>query len=162
MISYVTGDATRPQGSGPVIVAHVCNNVGAYGAGFAAAVAQRWPEARNAYMAWHGRREPSNFGLGGVQTARVEPAIWVANMVAQDGLRNAENPRPLKYYALELCLATIGLAARQNNASIHMPRIGCGLAGGSWDRVEPLIRREVCDKTDVDVVVYDLTKSKVG
>jgi O-acetyl-ADP-ribose deacetylase (regulator of RNase III) len=155
LIKYIKGDATRPQ-AGPAIVAHICNNVGAYGAGFAAAVASRWPEAKNAYVAWHGRREPSSFGLGGAQLVRVESAVWVANMIAQDGLRAPGNPCPLKYFALEICLATVGLAARHSNASIHMPRIGCGLAGGSWDRVEPLIRREVCDKTDVDVFVYDL------
>jgi hypothetical protein len=42
--------------------------------------------------------------------------------------------------------------AKQSGATIHMPRIGCGLAGGRWDEVE-LIINEVCT---VDVYVYDL------
>ncbi len=35
-----------------------------------------------------------------------------------------------------------------------MPRIGCGLAGGTWARIEPLITTTLCAQ-DVDVTVYD-------
>lgn len=36
-----------------------------------------------------------------------------------------------------------------------MPRIGCGLAGGTWDQIEPLLEeRLVC--AGFDVRVYDL------
>ena len=41
-VQYVEGDATKPKLRGTHnIVAHVCNDVGAFGAGFAAAVAER-------------------------------------------------------------------------------------------------------------------------
>lgn len=35
-----------------------------------------------------------------------------------------------------------------------MPRIGCGLAGGKWSRIEPLIANTLCAR-DVEVTVYD-------
>ena len=35
-----------------------------------------------------------------------------------------------------------------------MPRIGCGLAGGKWSRVEPLIIERLV-KRDIAVTVYD-------
>jgi hypothetical protein len=35
-----------------------------------------------------------------------------------------------------------------------MPRIGCGLAGGKWERVEPLIVARLVG-ADVPVTVYD-------
>jgi hypothetical protein len=35
-----------------------------------------------------------------------------------------------------------------------MPRIGCGLAGGRWERVEPLVRRALVAQ-GVHVTVYD-------
>jgi hypothetical protein len=35
-----------------------------------------------------------------------------------------------------------------------MPRIGCGLAGGRWERVEPLVTAELTDR-GVHVTVYD-------
>jgi hypothetical protein len=44
--------------------------------------------------------------------------------------------------------------AIDNNAAVHMPRIGCGLAGGTWDKIEPLIDENLADK-GVEVTVYD-------
>jgi hypothetical protein len=40
-------------------------------------------------------------------------------------------------------------------ASVHMPRIGCGLAGGKWEEIEPIIERTLVAK-GMTVVVYDL------
>lgn len=42
--------------------------------------------------------------------------------------------------------------AKRLNASVHMPRIGCGLGGGTWEEVEPIIVRTL---TDTQVHVYD-------
>ena len=36
-----------------------------------------------------------------------------------------------------------------------MPRIGCGLAGGTWDKMEPKIVKELTEK-EISVTVYDL------
>ena len=36
-----------------------------------------------------------------------------------------------------------------------MPRIGCGLAGGRWELIEPLIAEHVAGR-GVAVTVYDL------
>jgi hypothetical protein len=36
-----------------------------------------------------------------------------------------------------------------------MPRIGCGLAGGTWERVGPLVE-ETLGRAGVAVTVYDL------
>jgi hypothetical protein len=35
-----------------------------------------------------------------------------------------------------------------------MPRIGCGLAGGKWEEIEPLIKEELSAK-GIKTVVYD-------
>lgn len=35
-----------------------------------------------------------------------------------------------------------------------MPRIGCGLAGGKWEKIEPLINKNLIEK-GIDVFVYD-------
>ncbi|MQY33582.1 hypothetical protein SRB17_15430 [Streptomyces sp. RB17] len=39
-------------------------------------------------------------------------------------------------------------------ASVHMPRIGCGLAGGTWSRKEPFITERLV-KRGIEVTVYD-------
>ena len=46
-IQYRTGDATRPEGDGPKIIAHICNDVGAWGKGFVLALSKRWNTPRS-------------------------------------------------------------------------------------------------------------------
>lgn len=60
----------------------------------------------------------------------------------------------MRYEAIERCLTTLAGHAAALEASVHMPRIGCGLAGGKWARVEPLVRERLCAK-GVPVTVYD-------
>lgn len=45
--------------------------------------------------------------------------------------------------------------AHNKRASVHMPRIGCGEAGGDWEIVSELIDESLCKK-GVTVTVYDL------
>ena len=64
-VRHVQGDATKPKmGGAHNIVAHVCNDVGAFGAGFAAAVAARWKPVQEAYFEWHRQEEGAGFKLG--------------------------------------------------------------------------------------------------
>ena len=62
---------------------------------------------------------------------------------------------PFHYEAIESGLITVADKAIELSASIHMPRIGCGLAGGKWELVEPMIIDRLCCM-DLDVTVYDL------
>jgi O-acetyl-ADP-ribose deacetylase (regulator of RNase III) len=162
-IHYVKGDATRPaadpHGS---ILAHVCNDSGGWGRGFVLAVSKRWPEPEKAYRLWHRLgvlESPSSgyddekFELGGVQYVPVEErAIWVANMIAQHAYGEDGKP-PIRYEALETCLGKVGYEARKTGQGVHMPRIGCGLGGGSWKEVEPVLERTM---QEVEVYVYDM------
>jgi hypothetical protein len=36
-----------------------------------------------------------------------------------------------------------------------MPRIGCGLAGGKWETIEPILIKKLIEK-GIKVTVYDL------
>jgi len=40
-INYRHGDATAPKADGPVVIVHVCNDVGKWGKGFVLAVSKR-------------------------------------------------------------------------------------------------------------------------
>lgn len=64
----------------------------------------------------------------------VEPDIMVANMCAQNGVRSRKNPVRLNYEALEICLTKVGEYALRHTASVHMPKIGTGLAGAKWKK----------------------------
>jgi O-acetyl-ADP-ribose deacetylase (regulator of RNase III) len=153
-IVYIRGDATCPQGKGHKLIAHVCNDQGRWGKGFVLAVSRRWKLPEEEYRAWATRRRGLGFGLGKVQFIPVEKYIWVANMVAQKGTKTGSNGPPIRYASLAKCLHEVGTKAQELGASVHMPRIGCGLAGGTWAEVEPLIEEHLIQR-GLAVTVYD-------
>ncbi|MBD0738913.1 macro domain-containing protein [Streptomyces sp. CBMA29] len=153
-ITYVRGDATSPHGKGVKVIAHVCNDLGGWGKGFVVAVSRRWPEPEAAYRSWHRERARNDFGLGALQLVRVGSYVWVANMIGQRGTRTGSKGVPVRYEAIDAALAPLGDRALELGASVHMPRIGCGLAGGRWARVEPLVTARLVER-GVAVTVYD-------
>lgn len=153
-ISYVRGDATAPSAKGVKVIAHVCNDVGGWGKGFVLALSRRWPEPEAAYRAWHRGRATNDFGLGAARFVQVEPYVWVANMVGQRGIRTGSKGVPVRYEAIDAALALLAGKAVELGASVHMPRIGCGLAGGTWARVEPLVTERLV-RRGLAVTVYD-------
>ncbi|MEU2244515.1 macro domain-containing protein [Streptomyces sp. NPDC018338] len=154
-ITYVEGDATAPGGEGVRVIAHVCNDAGAWGRGFVLALTRRWPEPERAFRQWYREREANDFGLGAAQFVRVEPELWVANLVGQHGIRTVRNQAvPVRYGAIDAALGLLADKAAGLGASVHMPRIGCGLAGGTWDEVEPLVVGRLVDR-GIPVTVYD-------
>lgn len=97
-ITYLLGDATDPQGpKGPKIVAHCCNNIGVWGAGFVLAVSKRWPEPEAEYRAWC--REEYQIGppLGAVQFVEVDSGVIVANIIGQSGTTWRQGVPPVRY-----------------------------------------------------------------
>ncbi len=161
MVTYVKGDATKPQGDGPKIITHIVNDSGRWGAGFVLAVNRLSSAPRNEYLAWHAAATSEELGfkflpLGIVQYVPLDSDLnVVANMVAQHGTVSKSNPHPISYAALEHCLLDVAEQAIMMEATVHMPRIGCGLAQGKWEVVESIINRTLTLR-DVDVTVYDL------
>jgi O-acetyl-ADP-ribose deacetylase (regulator of RNase III) len=62
---------------------------------------------------------------------------------------------PIRYHSLRKALAEVATQSKIRQASVHMPRIGTGLAGGKWENIEPIIREELIGK-GVSVYIYDL------
>jgi O-acetyl-ADP-ribose deacetylase (regulator of RNase III) len=153
-ITYVRGDATTPRGKGVKLIAHVCNDLGGWGKGFVLAVSRRWPEPEKAYRRWHRERAGNDFALGAVQFVQVDPYVHVANMIGQRGTRTGSKGVPVRYEAIDTALGSVAGRAAELGASVHMPRIGCGLAGGRWSRIEPLITARLV-AADISVTVYD-------
>ncbi|MFI7014651.1 macro domain-containing protein [Streptomyces sp. NPDC050164] len=153
-IRYVRGDATVPSVKGVKVIAHVCNDSGGWGKGFVLAISRRWPEPEAAYRAWHRSRAANDFGLGAVQLVQVERYVWVANMIGQRGTRTGSKGVPVRYEAIDTALETLAERAGDLGATVHMPRIGCGLAGGKWSRLEPLIEERLI-RRGIQVRVYD-------
>lgn len=145
MIDYLVGDATLPV-ERPACIVHVTNDVGAWGRGFVLALERRWP-GMGARWRLRGQR------LGDMAIEEAESQLFVAHCCAQRGLRSALNPVPLDYTALRRCLRGVANIAHVEGWTLAMPRIGCGLAGGAWSRVEAIIQEEL---RNVRVHVFDL------
>lgn len=155
-MNHVNGDATNPTGTGLRIISHICNNVGLWGRGFVCSLSRRWAQPEQAYRSWYHEgwdKMDGDFELGNVQFVEVEPDIVVANMLAQSGIVGPKNPVPIQYEALADCLWLVGNQALEWKAEVVMPRIGVGLAGGSWPIIEQIIKENLCDR-GVVVTVY--------
>jgi hypothetical protein len=83
----------------------------------------------------------------------VEKSIVIASLVGQAGFGPSALPR-IRYAALEHCFEQVRDYASMRSASVHMPRIGTGQSGGSWETVEELIR-ETFVTEGIPVTVYD-------
>ena len=157
-ITYAVGDATKPREDQPAIIVHVCNDVGGWGRGFVLAISRRWPEPERRYRAWHRAwhrgQEDSPFALGQVQLVQVEPQTWVANLIGQQGLGLQDGLPPVRYKAIRHGLSIVAEHALRLGAAVQMPRIGCGLAGGRWEEVGPIVQEELAD-LGVSVTVFD-------
>lgn len=152
-IRLVRGDALEPRGTGPRIIAHIVNDkTPNWGAGFGRALQLKWPGAQQHFAKVFAERAGPK--LGQTSISRVGGDIYVFQMIAQRGYGPSPATR-LRYEALRRCLEQLRHAAIELNASVHMPLIGTGQAGGSWGLVENLITEELC-APGVAVTVYQL------
>lgn len=152
-ITYLKGDATSPSSQGNKIIVHICNDVGGWGKGFVLAISKKWKEPEKNYRNWFSSKQA--FGLGEVQFVKVEADLWIANIIGQHKMNIDENKNPpIRYEAVESGLNKVSKFAKTIDASVHMPRIGCGLAGGTWDKIEPIIEKTLLEK-EISVTVYD-------
>ncbi len=153
-IMYIKGDATSPFAPNNKVITHICNDIGGWGKGFVLALSKKWKIAEEAYRQWY--RSQEGFSLGAVQFVKVADDIYVANMIGQQGIhKDSKRLPPIRYEAVRQCLKEVALFATKHEASVHMPRIGCGLAGGKWELIEEIIKEELIAK-GIAVTVYDL------
>lgn len=155
-LHYIQGDATNPVGSGYKVICHVCNNIGKWGKGFVLAVSKKWPIAKQNYLDYFKYHVPGGkCELGINQLIFTIDSIAIFNMIAQDGIKSHDNPTPIDYSVLRKCLSEVKDYCVESSASLHMPRIGCGLAGGTWDKIEKILL-DVFMYTNIDIFVYYL------
>jgi hypothetical protein len=148
-----------------VLVPHVCNNIDAFGAGFAGAVARKYPLVKDNYHMLGPSFLRKNLGYSQFITIpnqlKNNSRIVFCNMIAQNGIVSRSNKRPINYLALCRCMVSVSKFIKENNnkqdnrIQIHAPKFGSGLAGGNWGFISYLID-DIWDS--VDVFVYDNKK----
>lgn len=57
---------------------------------------------------------------------------------------------PIRYNAIRTALTTVNKLAVEIGATIHAPKFGSDLAGGSWEEIEKIIKETMT----VDVTIY--------
>lgn len=156
-LHHVTGDATLANyGKGRKLIAHVCNDKGLWGKGFVMAVSARWPHVAREYRDWHRAGAGVGFHLGAVQFCSTNNTLLtVANMVGEQGVKTGSKGPPVRYAAIEQALMKVGDRAASDGASVHMPRIATGLAGGERSQVEPMLVAMLAAHPTVECYVYD-------
>lgn len=124
------------------IIAHGCNCFCVMGAGLALQIKNHFPEAEKADKNYDRLLDAK---LGNMSYAGYENLI-VCNLYTQ------YEPGPnLDYEALTLCLRKLNY--RFKGFHIGLPQIGCGIAGGDWERVKAIIQKELVDM-NVTIVIY--------
>lgn len=152
-IKYVNGNALAPRNEGPKIICQLVNDRALrWGGGIAHQTAKKYPNAESAFSAWMVSR--GRDALGAVHICDVDATTAIASLVGQSGFGASSSAR-IRYSALEKALSEVCDAALQRKASIHMPRIGTGAAGGDWTTIEGLVEDALVRK-GLKVTVYDL------
>jgi hypothetical protein len=134
-----------------VFVPHICNNIDLFGAGFAAQVAIHYPSVKMDYHLLGKTFLKSNLGHSQVikvyEDQKFKHKLFFVNMIAQNGIRNKDNPRPINYLALVKAMNSLsqfihyntGFNNKTEKVEIHAPKFGSGLAGGNWNFIADLI-----------------------
>ena len=133
------------------ILAHVCNNERKWGAGFVIPLAKKFPNVEEAY-------HNQDMSLGSVKIVKVlgyAHYSFVANMIAQKGIRSANVSTPLRYYHLYTCLTKVFQKAMDSGVPVIAPMFGAGLAGGYWPAIQNLLQ-DFSTHYSVNVDIYKL------
>ena len=169
-IFKTTKERVSAQNNGAtVIIPHVCNNIDLFGAGFAAEISNHYPIVKENYHLLGKSFLKSNLGYSQFvkvhENEKHKHKLLFVNMVAQNGIRSSSNTRPLNYFALAKCMASVsqyivsntGFIQKTENVEIHCPKFGSGLAGGNWNFISDLIE-DIWGKFFVTVHRYDIKK----
>lgn len=147
LFDYIQNRIKAGNNGSSVIVPHVCNNIDLFGAGFAAAVSKHYSIVKENYHLLGKSFLKNNPGY--VQYVKVLEdknyghSLIFANMIAQNSTISKSNPRPLNYrYLIQSMIDVdkfIKSKYQEQKIEIHMPKFGCGLAGGNWNFIKDLI-----------------------
>jgi len=147
------GDASEPFGAEPKLLLQVVNDkASVWGGGFAKQAGRKWPHAQRRFREWV--LEGRQLRLGNIHSVSIRDDLTLVSLVAQHGFKPSAGPR-LRYGALSSALEKVAYLAMAKGATVHMPRIGAGEAGGNWTIIEGIVQETLTAK-GIAVTVYHL------
>lgn len=167
-INEVKGDLFTMAKSGDFdVITHGCNCFCKQGAGIALHMNKHFrTNDPNLYKLEATKHKGNHNKLGSIearcysvlfnQLNNTGKDLWVVNSYTQYNYINPKlhdtQGKPFDYEAFMLCMRKIN--HRFKGQHVGMPRIGCHLAGGVWERVREIIQQELKDCL-VTVVTLD-------
>lgn len=154
MIKEIYGDVISEGVNAHGMICHQVNYEGVMGAGVAYQIRERLLGGGHydAYKQVCARYEDRT--LGNVFYSNCDNSVIVANMFCQDGFSKGGSCAT-DYEAMRRCMEEIREVAEPEGIPIFFPgRIGCGLAGGDWDKVRGMIYEIFKDCTVPVTIVY--------
>jgi len=151
-IKYIKGDLIElaKQGEFEVIM-HCCNCFNTMGAGIARAIRDNFPEA---YLKDQNTIKGDRNKLGTYNSVTIKnfaKPFFVVNLYGQYDFKVSNGPN-INYVSLSNALLQI--KKDFTGLKFGLPRIGAGLAGGSWEVIEKIIQCTLIDE-DVTVVNFE-------
>lgn len=145
----------------PKLIMHGCNMQGVMGAGFAQEVMKFAPHAYLDYSSWCKVNHKGNT-MRPIGSVRVNQQHSVLFFHALTQEFYGTQKRMLNYGALAKACVFVNDYIHKNEEhmrmfgyykELHMPKIGCGLAGGDWSIVEEILTQ--CFDEDMHLKVYE-------
>ena len=143
-----------------VIIPHVCNNANVFEIGFSEQINKKYPSVKINYELLGKSfllKNPGYVQFNDVdRNVSSNKRLIVSSMIAQNGLKNKNNKRPLNYAYLVKSMVLVKKFIVQNFNSenkvmVLTNKFGIGQTGGNWKFIECLI--EDIWK-DLEVVIY--------
>lgn len=151
MIKYIKGnlfDYIKDKQN--IIVPHLCNVYGSFGAGFALEVARKYPLSTKIYSEHCKRHKLHDYNYYSPSTLFTEENFGhFAHMICQ--LTLGGQHKNFYYKDLVVCMeSVVDKCANLDIQEIYTVKFGSGLANGSWGFIEELIR-EIWEGFSVNV-----------
>lgn len=133
------------------VICHGCNARGAFGAGIAKSIKEKWPFINGAYSNFLSTVDVYKDAVGSVFWQDTEiirrdktlPYLLIANLVTQETYGRDPKVRYVSYDAVESCFKEVKRYVieqdREELFDIHFPLIGAGLGNGSWRIISGII-----------------------
>lgn len=133
------------------LVVHGCNAQGVMGSGVARALRERHPRMFHDYRKVF---ESEGLALGSVIWTPVHENLHIASAITQEFYGRYPGRQYVCYDALDSALKKVRQKAIETNLPIFINPIGCGLGGGKWEVVGPMLENafeglewSLCDPT---------------
>lgn len=150
-MKYVKGDLLNAEVD---VIAHGCNCIQTMGAGIARHIAQVYPEVEKADFEFTPKVPSQRLGkIDPVKVRHMEGCTikYVVNCYTQ--LKVGEGLQ-VDYAAIEKAMQALHDFAKEKGFSVAIPKIGAGLGGGDWARIEKCLFRIF---KDYDLGIYYLS-----